>query len=454
MKFFSIKNRDKPRKKGKKIGLVLLGCFLIVVFSYVSYLYATGSKVFDKGLGGDSGLFSIIKGEQSDIFKQDRVNILVMGRGGENHVGGLLTDSLMIFSIQPKEKKVAMISIPRDLYVPINGHGSGKINSAFADGYNDYLQKDCKKKNQSQCLDSAMASGANLTRQTVSNVFEIPIHFYVSVDFVGFQKLIDELGGVDVYVEKALYDPSYPDVNMKGYEPFSIKAGQQHLDGKTALKYARCRKGNCGDDFGRAKRQQEILEATKEKAMKAGVLGNPKKILDIIAIVGSHVRTDMSAQDIKSLADSVKNIDSSNIINKVLDDSPSGLLVSDSSSGTSYLKAKVSNFSQLRQLAKNIFSTVNIVDIKIAVENGSKTPGLGEKLSVSLKKLGYNVVSVTTSPEKYKQTIIYSYLDTSENDLVDELKSKLNCLVVSKKPSENQAAQIKIIVGDDYKAID
>jgi polyisoprenyl-teichoic acid--peptidoglycan teichoic acid transferase len=452
MKFFSATNKDKPKKKKRKIGLVVFGSILVIILSYVSYLYATGSRVFDKGLSGDSGLFSIIKGEQSDIFKQDRVNILVMGRGGENHPGGLLTDSLMIFSIKPKEKKMAMISIPRDLYVPINNHGSGKINSAFADGYNDYLQKDCKKKVQSQCLDSAMAAGANLTRQTVSNVFEIPIHFYVSVDFVGFQKLIDELGGVDVYVEKAIYDPSYPDERMVGYSTFSIKAGQQHLDGKTALKYARSREST--SDFDRARRQQLILRATKEKAMKAGVFANPKKILDIVAIVGNHVRTDMSASDIKSLADTVKEVDSANIINKVLDNGPDGHLYSDSSSGTFYLMAKVSNFSVLRQIAKNIFSTANTVDIKIAIENGSKTAGLGEKLSVSLKKLGYNVVSVTTSTEKYKQTILYSYLETSENDLVDELKLKLNCLVVSKKPSENQTAQIKIIVGDDYKGIE
>lgn len=453
MKFFRVKDKDqnKPRRKGRKIGLLVLGSFLVVILSYISYLYATGSKVFDQGLAGNDGLFSIIKGEQSDIFKQDRVNILVMGRGGENHPGGLLTDSLMIFSIQPKEKKIAMISIPRDLYVPINGHGSGKINSAFADGYNDYLQKDCKKKTKSQCLDSAMAAGANLTRQTVSNVFEIPIHFYVSIDFVGFQKLVDELGGVDVYVEKAIYDPSYPDERMVGYSTFSIKAGQQHLDGKTALKYARSREST--SDFDRARRQQQILKATKEKAMKAGVFANPKKILDIVAIVGNHVRTDMSASDIKSLADSVKDVDSANIINKVLDNGPDGPLYSDSSSGTFYLMAKVSNFSVLRQIAKNIFSTASVTDIKIAVENGSKTPGLGEKLSTSLKSSGYNVISTTTSAEKYKQTIIYNYLETSENDLVDELKTKLNCSVVSKKPVANQAAQIKIIVGDDYKSI-
>lgn len=452
MKFFSARNKDKPKRKGRKIGLIILGSFLVIILSYISYLYATGSKVFDKGLAGNDGLFSIIKGEQSDIFKQDRVNILVMGRGGENHPGGLLTDSLMIFSIQPKEKKMAMISIPRDLYVPINGHGSGKINSAFADGYNDYLQNDCKKKIQSQCQDSAMASGANLSRQTVSNVFEIPIHFYVSVDFVGFQKLIDELGGVDVNVEKAIYDASYPDEKMEGYSTFSIKAGQQHLDGKTALKYARSREST--SDFDRAKRQQQILKATKEKAMKAGVFGSPKKILDIVGIVGSHVRTDMSASDIKSLADSVKDIDSANIINKVLDNGPDGPLMSDSSSGTYYLMAKVSNFSVLRQIAKNIFSTVNVLNVKIAIENGSKIAGQGEKLSVSLKKLGYNITSVTTSTEKYKQTIIYNYLGTSENDMVDELKAKLNCLVVSKTSVANQATQIKIIVGDDFKGIE
>lgn len=453
MSFFRANNTRtqglSARKRGKRIVMVIGTFVILLAVSYISYLYASGSRIFDKK---NNSLFGIIKGEQSETFKEERVNILVMGRGGENHPGGMLTDSLMIFSIRPKDKKMAITSIPRDLLVPIKGHSQDKINSAYADGYNDYMEKSCKKKDASQCKNDAMISGASLTRQTVSEVFDLPIHYYVVVDFVGFEKLVDQLGGLDINVEKTLYDPLYPDERMVGYSPFTIKAGQQHLDGKTALKYARSRETT--SDFDRAKRQQQILEAMKDKAIHSGILTNPKKILDIVNIVGDHVRTDLGASEIKALAELMQSIDTGSIINKVLDSSNGGVLISDSSSGTYYLKTKSGNFNDLRSIVKNIFNTTVQYEEDVKLSNASGVVANVSKITSSLEKYGFVIIASETIKTTSKQTIINNYTGNADNSAVLFLKEKLTAQVVSKKKVSGQKFDIEIIIGQDFKGLD
>jgi len=166
-----------------------------------------------------------------------RVNILLIGMGGTGHKGGLLTDTIMVLSIKPEAKQAALLSIPRDLYVPIPGAGSAKINSAHALGE----QRET-------------GTGPALAKSVVGTVLDLPIHYYIRVDFAGFTKLIDAVDGLDINVEKAIADPFYPDERTEGYAPFYLKAGPKHMDGKLALKYARSRETT--SDFDRARRQQ------------------------------------------------------------------------------------------------------------------------------------------------------------------------------------------------------
>ena len=439
------------KRKTTKVFFGILGLFLIVGISFAGYLYATGSKIFDNGIGF-SPFIKMIKGEQSNILKQDRVNIVFLGRGGDNHPGGYLTDSIMLVSIDTKNSQVALMNIPRDLLAPIKGHGQAKINEAYADGYNDYMAKNCSKKNaKSTCRNEAFTAGANLSSQTISDVFGIPVQYYISADFTGFEKFIDSLGEIDVYVDKAIYDPLYPDVNMKGYEPFSVKVGQQHFDGKTALKYARSRETT--SDFDRSRRQQQILEATRDKATKLGIFSDPKKLLDMINIISDHVRTNLSPDEIKSLAEFVKNIDKKKIKTQILSTDNGGPLTSDSSSGTYYIVPRTGNFSELQKIAKNIFNITSVnEDAKIEILNGSKTTGAGSKLSDALKSAGYNVVNVSNTKELYKKTVIYDYSNGQMKNTVDFLESSLGTTAIEKTDSIKKV-NITIIIGDDYKGI-
>ena len=196
-----------------------------------------------------------LKGED-----RDRINILLLGMGGKGHQGGYLTDTIMLASIQPSTKKVALISIPRDLAVPMENLGWRKINNvnAFAE---------VEKK----------GSGGLAISQALSDILGQPIDYFVRVDFEGFVNIIDKLGGVNVYVDNTLEDYRYPIMGMEEAEPYEsrfehlyIEKGRQYMDGSLALKYVRSRHGGGGEgsDFARAKRQQKILQAVKSELLK------------------------------------------------------------------------------------------------------------------------------------------------------------------------------------------
>lgn len=440
------------KRKKWKVFFVVFGILLICLTSFLAYIYATGSKIFENGIGGSS-FVRAIKGEKLEGEEEGRVNILLMGRGGDNHPGGLLTDSLVIASIDVKNKKMALISVPRDLYVPIKKHGSDKINSAFAYGYKDYLSDNCKKKKQSDCADDASIAGAQLTRETISDVLGVPIQYHVMIDFEGFKQLVDKVGGIDIYVDKAIYDPLYPDKEMKGYDPLRIKAGQQHMNGELALKYSRSRETT--SDFDRSRRQQQVLSAIKDKTMKAGVLANPKTVLDLVTIVGNHLRTNFTPSELKILAEMMSGIDQNAMITKVLSSANDSYLVSDSSSGTYYLKPKSGNFDEIRNMVKNIFSgdSQDKIVLKVEVLNASKTSGQASKLASELETDSqFDIVSIKNSQEKSKTTVIYDYSGGVNKTAISFLEKKYNTKVVQRTRSANTGVDISIIIGDDFSA--
>lgn len=449
-------NKNKKpiyKRRGLKIFLFVLGLVLVFTISYFGYLYASGIKMFAGGITSDSLISKALKGGNG--LGTERINILLMGRGGINHPGGLLTDSIMLVSIEPNSKKIATISIPRDLLVTIKGHGQDKINSAFSDGYNEYYNKNCtgKKSKDGACIDEALKSGAELTKTTVADTIGLPINYYFVIDFEGFKQFIDALGGVDVNVEKAIVDYAYPDAKMTGYDPFKIKAGNQHLDGATALKYARSREST--SDFDRSRRQQQIIVAVKEKIVSSGTIANPKKLSDLIKIVGDHIRTDLTPAELKALAEFGQKIDTANIISRVLSNGGDGLLISDSSSGTYYLKPKSGNFDAIKRMIQNIFEDTSVQDekAKIEIQNGSGVAGTGTKLSETLEDLGFNVVNVKNAASNMAKTQIIDYSKSTKPKTIEYLKKGLK-VTAETKSSTNQSSgssvDITIIIGEDY----
>ncbi len=215
-----------------------------------------------------------------------RVNLLLMGidqRKGQQ--GYWRTDTMIIVSVDPQSGTVGMLSVPRDLWVPIPGYDvENRINTAHY--YGDYYDYP--------------GGGPALARDTVVYNLGIPIHHYARINFTAFETLIDEIGGVDVYVERTINDPAYPDEGI-GYDPFYLAAGQQHLDGETALKYARTRHG--GSDFDRARRQQKVLLAVRDRVVRLDLL--PRLIANgpqILEALGDSIRTDLTYDQAVQLA--------------------------------------------------------------------------------------------------------------------------------------------------------
>src|SRR3989344_4788174 len=242
----------KPRRIAQKIiaGLIVAFAVFLGLASY--HVVRSGNAVF-AGLNDSSFFKEIIGFIQSGDKKlvgenEDRINILLIGIGGEGHEGGLLADTIILANIKPSTKEVALLSVPRDLTVNIPGYGDRKINNANAFGE----------------MDDLPGGGGMFTARILSNILNTSIPYYIRVDFSGFKKIVDEAGSVNINVEKSFTDYEYPTIDF-GYQTISFKQGNQKMDGDKALKYTRSRHGNNGEgsDFARSRRQQKVILALK-----------------------------------------------------------------------------------------------------------------------------------------------------------------------------------------------
>ncbi len=368
-----------------------------------------------------------------------RINILLLGIGGSGHAGGSLSDTVMVASIDPVQNTVAMLSIPRDLYVQIPGHGSAKINAATSYG------------------------GPELSKKVVSGILGVPIHYYVQLDFSGFKQAVNAVGGVEVVSPTALADPTFPCDNDKGECGFALAAGPHHMDGTLALRYARCRHGSCGNDFGRAARQQQLLVALREKAMQASTLTNPVKVSNLIDTVGSHLRTDIQLSEIQKLAEMSSKLDTTKTTTTVLDTTPQGLLRSGEGLKTSagailIPKAGTYNYREIQDLTHRLFADGYIQKeaARIAVKNGTAGSGVEAAVAKQLAVYQYNIIATGVAAQQtHKTSVIIDYTGGKKPYTVAFLQKRFKATLQRSSQKPNQAAgsagaDIDIIVGGDY----
>ena len=212
-----------------------------------------------------------------------RTNLILLGIGGEGHEGGDLTDSMLFVSLDLVGSTATMIPLPRDIWVPSL---AAKINTAY-----HYGQKD-------------------LVKTAVSEIMGLPVNYVVTLDFSGFVKAIDIVGGVDVEVDRSFDDYEYPIAGQENAEPVSARyehihfdAGLTHMDGSTALKFARSRhaQGEEGTDFARAARQEKIILAFRNQVFSSNTLFNSKIIGQLKDNLTSSVDTDLTGIEQGSL---------------------------------------------------------------------------------------------------------------------------------------------------------
>jgi LCP family protein required for cell wall assembly len=310
-----------PRRRrhwGRYVAAVaLLG--LLALVGYAGYIAVNLAKMSSQPLQL-SGLATDADG---------RSNILVLGVGDPGHAGQNLSDTMMVISIDTKDHRVAQISVPRDLRVDVPGYGYEKINAANAQG------------------------GTDLAEQTVSNTLGIPINYYMLTNFSGLKQMVDAVGGLDINVTERLYDPEYPCADNENLScGLDMQPGMQHMDGARVLEYVRCRKGTCGNDFGRAARQQEVINLLRQKAVKWDVLINPAKLIPIVSALRTAIHTDMGAVQMLELAQGLQDGQKNQPVKLVLSTSPGGLLAN---GGGSDLVPLSGDFGEIQARAKNIF---------------------------------------------------------------------------------------------------
>lgn len=317
----------------------------------------------------------------------ERLTILLIGvdhpEGGASR-----TDTIILVNIDPVAKKAAMMAIPRDLKVVIPGYGINKINAAFALGEYNKVQ----------------GGGAGLLIRTIEANLGIPVTSFAQIDFGGFTKMIDTVGGVTIDVPYPIKDDAYPAENYQ-YQRIYFHAGWQHLDGKRALEYARTRHQDT--DAGRSRRQEQILLALRQKAINLNLL---TKAPELIKEFGDSVRTDISPNDALRLARLASQIPQGSITQYTLFPA----LQEQQLPGQPYYL--LADWTQVGQILGDFTGTpINPpgavlanpnYDLPILVQNGTTNQGLAGRVAEVLQQNGFMNVAVADAPTPQQQTSI------------------------------------------------
>ena len=273
--------RTKWSQKSGKIFLkICLTILWIIVIFFLSVWFISWFKwLFDNV---KHAILSSVSRSVWTPMKKDQynsVNVLLLWYGWATHQWWFLTDSIMVASWNPDEHNVTLCSIPRDLYVksPVN-NSYGRINAIFQQYYS-----------RTQSIEESALWFA----WKIWEMLWLDIPYYATIDFQTFKEVVDSLWWVDVYVDKTINDPKYPADDMINYSPFYIEAWEQHLDGATALKYARSR--HTTSDFDRAKRQQTLIIAIKDKMLEQWL--NISTATQLYDQYKKYIQTNITAQE-------------------------------------------------------------------------------------------------------------------------------------------------------------
>ena len=379
--------------------VMVAAVFFMATTGFLAFkTYITSQKIFDSN---DRGVVALnLQATPEDISDEGdgRINILLAGKGGALHDGGDLTDSLVIASIDPFSKTATLLSVPRDLYVDVSGLWSMKINAT-------YSAAKTRSYDQSGNWQAAETDGLNKLSDTLEYYLGIPIHYYVLVDFIAFESIIDTLGGLDIDIQNRLYDPTLlPEIFL------DIYPGEQVFDGRTALYYVRSRATSPRGDFDRSQRQREVLLALREDILTARTIINPFKLNEILDTIGDNVRTNISVEDAVRLYEITEEIEQENISSISFVDDP--ILLTTSVIGEQSVVipiAGVNDYREIKSFVRNklIDGFINRENASITILNGSGITNLAANRAQELESYGYNVVEIANAPtSNYLSTIL------------------------------------------------
>lgn len=467
-------SRGPRRNSGVRLPvwalLLLLGLGILILFLSSVWLFRTvrGLAAVTDGVGSefvpgaepvDQGPFApeVLPGTAAapvgevapetipEWAGMERVNVLILGvdlRCDEE--GPTHSDTIIVATIDPLSRSAALLSLPRDLWVEIPNYGVNRINQAYFLG---------------QAYEYP-GGGPALAVETVESFLGITIDYHVAVDFKAVIDFVDLMGGVVIDVPERIVDPNYPD-NCYGYDPFTIEAGRQRLDGETALKYARTRV-TFGGDVDRAGRQQQVIMAVREQATQLDTL--PQLLFRAPQLWQSfqaNVDTDLELDTTLQLANLVRNIPGDSIRNEVLD---FDYVYNDTTFDGQQVLVPLRD--QVRALRDELFAPpavptpviealptmVTVENARVAIHNGTPVFGLASETQDYLRRQGLTITEIGNADSAtYSSTQIIDY--GSNPGTVQQLVRLLNVPPLNVSSGSNPAGDydILIVLGGDWK---
>jgi len=443
--------RRKPKESkhrvrrflSKSTSMIMMSLILASGF-LVGTAYLRATQIFQ---GGSTALAlndeldpNKLKGEGDG-----RVNILMLGRGGDGHTAPDLTDTIMIASVDPIQKDAGLLSIPRDFYVQLpNGGGSMKINSVYANSKNYAISQGKSEK-------AAQAIGIKAVEQTVESIIGIPIHYHVMVDFSGFEKAVNTVGGVDINVKKPVYEQMV--IRNKPYT-LDVPVGKQHFNGFRALAYSRSRYTSPRGDFDRSERQRQILVALREKVFTLGTFGNPIKMAQLMDNFGKHVQTNLSLNDLTQIYNLAGDITGDKVKSVGLADPPNSYVTTGFVDNQSVVlpRAGLNVYTEIQSYIRNTFKDgfIRKENPKLLVLNGTPNAGLATLQKAVLKSYGYKVSGIGDAPSKNYRNSVLIDLRNGEKKYTKrylELRYKTNAIADLPRGIDPGNADFVIILG-------
>ena len=360
-----------------------------------------------------------------------RFAVLLLGYGGPGHDGPYLTDSIMVVIVDPAEKTLTLLSLPRDIWTPLLFDGQtpvyNKLNTAYA-----FAEDSSLFPNRLARYTGDNGAG-NMAMDTVSHLIGVPVRYYAGLDFQGFRDMIDAVGGVEVNVPDG-FSARYPindnpSINA-GWTVVRFAPGPQQMNGERAIEYARARETldnpSEGTDFARARRQRLIMEAFKSRVMQpSGLLHLPQ----VLSIAAKHVQTDYPIPMATSLASLIVGWQKVQIYQTAL--TANNYLEEGTGSDGSYLLTPNTadhSWAQIRAFGQRLWKDpvlgVALASTKVVVVNRSGSPGLGDQVSASLIKLGYQVDPVLNGTAM-SQSVMIDRTGGQVDPVVNQLKQDL-----------------------------
>lgn len=402
----------KNRSRRFKIFFVGIIIFLILGGLAGYRLYGFLNSVFGRGIGNSNSaaLNDQVRPEDLNTEGDGRLNVLLLGRGGDENDAPDLTDTILIASIDLQTQAASLLSIARDTYVG-NASDNSKINGVFSRAKNSALYND---KNNDQAEDAGIKAAISAVR----NIAGVPIHKYVLTDYKAFRDVVNALGGVDITVPEAIYD---------GYTGWRFPAGKQTMNGDKALQYARTRHGSDRGDFDRTENQRRLLVGMRQKATSTGIVANPVRLNSLANAVQKNIRTDLSISEAKTVFEKTKSMSESAIKSLDLDDPKDPLVTTGMINGQSVVMplAGAQDYTKIRAYART-----NMMDpfLKkesptVAVYNGSNEAGVATYVGDVMAGYGYKILEKETSKESQTKTLVIKVNKEAKKPFIERFLS-------------------------------